>query len=184
MDLEKEVTVTNLNINGERCYLLIAWQTFSFEMYLYIKEKLWKGSFSPIRLSDFSKNLRMTEDAYFKRVKSCLSQTREDYSFEIKSDFFYWKRQLKDSVLIEGFLPVEVDTSPKKEQPDLIETLMALNNKLNNKANHLQHKYSSIKHEYQRCLKETEQFLNLKIEMEVSVCNKFVNLLSTQNKIQ
>lgn len=174
------VTVTKLVLHGERCYLLIGWQKLSFKLYLYGKENLWKGTFLPSRLSDFSKNLQMTEDAYLKSLKNCLSEKRENYHYELKNGFFYWKRKLKGSIIIEGFVPVEATSSPKGVQPNLIEVLVALNNQLNKKANLIMHKFNSIKNDYQKSLEDTEEFFNLKIEMEKALGNKFLSLLTMQ----
>lgn len=180
MDLDEAITVTKLAVQGENCYLMIGWQSDSFEVYLFNKDKLWKGRFSPNRLVGFSRNLHKSEISYFNSVKKCLSQPREDYSYELKSGFFYWKRKVKGNLIIEGFLPMELDPSPKHAQPDLIEVLLALNKHLKLKVQNLKFRFDSVKNDYQKCLKDTEEFLNLKIEMEKALCDKFLSLLSVK----
>ncbi|CAK1552352.1 unnamed protein product [Leptosia nina] len=178
MDLDEAITVTKIVTKTEWYYLLIGWQTNSFEMYLYTKEKLWKGRFSQNRLASFSRNLQITEKDYLNKLKNCLTQQRRDYVYEFKSGFFYWKRRDADAVIIEGFLPVEKDTSPKIKQPDLVEVLLGLNKQLTRKAYHWEQKCKNMFKEYHRCLKDTEEFLNLKIDMEKALCEKFLNLLN------
>ncbi|XP_022817959.1 uncharacterized protein LOC111350564 [Spodoptera litura] len=180
MDLDEAITVTKLIVQGDPCYLMVGWQSDSFEVYLFNKEKLWKGRFSPNRLVGFSKNLHMSEVAYFANVKRSLSQSREDYIYELKSGFFYWKRKIKGSVIIEGFLPMELDPTPKHAHPDLIEVLVALNKHMKQKVHNLKSSFQSIKSDYQKCLRDTEEFLNLKIEMEKALCDKFLSLLSVK----
>lgn len=178
MDLDEVITVTKINTHKEFLYLLIGWQTNSFEVYLYAKEKIWKGRFSPNRLASFSKNLQISENEYFNNLKQCLTQQRHDYVFELKSGFFYWKRKVDDTIIIEGFLPVEIDTSSSKMQPDLVEVLLALNKQLIRKAHYWEQKCKSMYLDYEKCLKDTEEFLNLKIDMEKALCEKFLNLLN------
>lgn len=180
MDLDEAITVTKLSVQDEPCYLMVGWQSDSFEIYLFNKEKLWKGRFSPNRLLGFSRNLHMSEVAYFTSVKKCLSQPRDDYSYELKSGFFYWKRKVKGSAVIEGFLPMELDTGPKNTHPDLIEVLIALNKHMKQKVHGLKYRFQNIKSDYQKCLRDTEEFLNLKIEMEKALCDKFLSLLSVK----
>ncbi|CAD0203761.1 unnamed protein product [Chrysodeixis includens] len=180
MDLDEAITVTKLALQGENCYLMIGWQSDSFEVYLFNKDKLWKGRFSPNRLVGFSRNLHKSEVSYFNSVKKCLSQPRDDYCYELKSGFFYWKRKVKGNLIIEGFLPMEVDPAPKHTQPDLTEVLLALNKHLKQKVNSLQYRFETVKNDYQKCLKDTEEFLNLKIEMEKALCDKFLSLLSVK----
>ncbi|PZC70623.1 hypothetical protein B5X24_HaOG215444 [Helicoverpa armigera] len=180
MDLDEAITVTKLPIQGEICYLMIGWQSDSFEVYLFNKEKLWKGRFSPNRLLGFSRNLHMSEVAYFAAVKKCLSQPRDDYVYELKSGFFYWKRKIRGSIVIEGFLPMELDPAPKHAHPDLIEVLIALNKHMKQKVHTLKYRFQTIKSDYQKCLRDTEEFLNLKIEMEKALCDKFLSLLSVK----
>lgn len=177
MDLDEAITVTKLETSVGSSYLMIGWQNNSFEMYLYTKDNVWKGRFSPNRLAGFSRNLQMTESVYFANVKKCLSQYRDDYLYELKSGFFYWKHMINNSIIIEGFLPVEIDKSPKTVQPDIIEVLLALNKHLISKVTGMKFELQSIKTEYDKCLKDTEEFLNLKIEMEKALCEKFLNLL-------
>lgn len=180
MDLDEAITVTKLDVQfeGEGCYLLIGWQVDSFELYLFNKDKLWKGRFSPNRLAGFSRNLQLSESKYYESVKACLSQASQDYCYELKSGFFYWKRRLKDSFVMEGFLPMELVEQPKKSQPNLTEVLVALNTHLKGKVNSLKYKFETIKSDYQKCLKDTEEFLHLKIDMEKALCDKFVSLLN------
>lgn len=178
MDLDDSVTVTKLSTQDGRCYLMIGWQPKSFEMYLYVKDKLWKGRFSPNRLTGFSRNLHMSEEDYYKATKRCLSQQREDYRYELKSGFFYWKKKYKDSIVMEGFLPMELDNSPPNTKPDLFEIILVLNKYLKEKTVEVTRKYNAIKQEYTKCLKDTEEFLGLKIDMEKALCDKFLNLLS------
>ncbi|KAF9419327.1 hypothetical protein HW555_004091 [Spodoptera exigua] len=128
----------------------------------------------------FSRNLHMSEVAYFANVRRCLSQPREDYIYELKSGFFYWKRKIKGSIVIEGFLPMELDSAPKNAHPDLIEVLVALNKHMKQKVHTLKSRFQTIKSDYQKCLRDTEEFLNLKIEMEKALCDKFLSLLSVK----
>ncbi|XP_045502790.1 DNA repair protein XRCC4-like [Colias croceus] len=184
MDFEDAITATKIFTKRETLYLMIGWQSHSFEMYLYGNDKVWKGKFSPNRLASFSRNLQMTEKEYIKNTKHCLSEQRPDYIYELKSGFFYWKRKTSDTIIIEGFLPVEVETSPKNVQPDLIEVLLAVNKHLKCKANHWQWRCKNIEKEYQKCLKDTQEFLNLKLDMEKALCDKFLNLLNLKkNKL-
>lgn len=182
MDLSEAITVTKLNVQyeGENCYLLIGWQIDSFEVYLFNEDKLWKGRFSPNRLAGFSRNLQMSEVDYFKSIKKCLSQRNENYIYELKSGFFYWKRKEKNALIIEGFLPMELDSSPKNKQPDLVEVLLGLNNHLKTKVSGLKYKFETIKTDFQKCLKDTEEFLSLKIDMEKALCDKFLSLLNVK----
>lgn len=180
MDLDEAITVTKIIVQGDPCYLMVGWQSDSFEVYLFNKEKLWKGRFSPNRLVGFSKNLHMSEVAYFANVKRSLSQAREDYIYELKSGFFYWKRKIKGLIVIEGFLPMELDPTPKRSHPDLIEVLVALNKHMKQKVHNLKSSFQSIKSDYQKCLRDTEEFLNLKIEMDKALCDKFLSLLNVK----
>ncbi|XP_039758094.1 uncharacterized protein LOC120632318 [Pararge aegeria] len=185
MDLEEAITINRISTQNGPIYLLIGWQAKSFETYIYHEENVWKGKFSSNRLSGFSKNLQMTESAYFAKVKNCLSHQREDYLYELKSGFFYWKRILKSSVIIEGFLPVELEVSPSISRPDLIEVLLALNRHLHEKLGIYKSKIKNIKTEYTKCLKDTQEFLHLKNGMEKALCDKFLNLLNMKkNDIQ
>ncbi|KAG6464046.1 hypothetical protein O3G_MSEX014233 [Manduca sexta] len=178
MDLEDAITITKIDLQDERCHLMVGWQPDSFEMYLYTKEKLWKGKFSSTRLAGFSNNLHMSKDTYLNTVRKCLSQRNDNYHYELKSGFFYWKKKIKDSFVIEGFLPMEIDKSPKNCQPDVIDILLALNKYLKDKIYDVKYKFHTIKSDYQKCLMDTEEFLNLKIEMEKALCDKFLNLIS------
>lgn len=178
--MEEAITVTKLNIENQWGYLLIGWQANSFEMYLFLQNLLWKGSFSANRLAGFSRNLQMTESDYYKSLRRCLSEERNHYNYELKSGFFYWKRKIRDSDVIEGFIPLEIDHSPRDRQPDLIEVLLALNTRLKEKASDLQYKYKTIQCQYKKCLNDTEEFLGLKLEMERSLCEKFLILIKTQ----
>ncbi|KAL0860112.1 hypothetical protein ABMA27_010420 [Loxostege sticticalis] len=178
MDIDESITVTKIHLQDGRGYLLVGWQPKSFEMNLYLKDKLWKGRFSQNRLSGFSRNLNLSEKDYYDKVKRCLSQERDDYCYELKSGFFYWKRKYKNSVIMEGFLPMELDTSPPNTRPDLFEITIYLNNYLKRKLKDLKQKYETVKKDYTKCLKDTEKFLNLKIGMEKTLCDKFLNLLT------
>lgn len=178
MDIDESITVTKLNLQDGRAYLMIGWQPQFFEMYLYVKDKLWRGRFSANRLTGFSRNLNLSEKDYYDATKRCLSQQRDDYRYELKSGFFYWKKKYRESVIIEGFLPMELDTSPAHTRPDLFEIILVLNKYLKASIADLKRKYKAIKEDYSKCLKDTEEFLNLKIEMEKSLCDKFLNLLN------
>lgn len=178
MDLDEAITVCKLDSQDGRYYLLIGWQSNSFEMYIFNKDKLWKGRFSHNRLAGFSKNLHMTEEAYYTSLRRCLTQHKEGYRYELKSGFFYWKQKYKNTFIIEGFLPVETIATPTNSQPDLVEILIALNRHLKEKVSNLQSSYKSIKTEYHLCLRDTEEFLNLKVDMEKALCDKFMNLLN------
>lgn len=180
MDLEEGITVTKIEFFGEMCYLLIGWHKHSFEIIMYGKDKLWKGMFTQSRMSSFSKNLLMNEEEYYKSVRNCLTEKRDDYCYELKSGFFYWSRKLNDSVIIEGFLPLEVVPSPKTAQIDLIDILININNRLNQRTNATIKKFRSLRDEYTKCLKDTEDFLTLKIEMEKALCSKFLTLINMQ----
>lgn len=127
MDVDDIITVTKVDIDNGNCYLMIGWQSNYFEMYLYTNGKLWKGRFSSNRLAGFSRNLHMTEADYFASLKKCLTQKRDNYPHELKSGIFYWKRKLKKSDIIKGFLPMEEDKSSQNTQPDLVEVLLAVN---------------------------------------------------------
>ncbi|CAG9565344.1 unnamed protein product [Danaus chrysippus] len=179
MDLDEAITVTKINTQSRPLYLLVGWQSKSFETYIYDRENIWKGRFSSNRLSGFSKNLQMSEKEYFYNTKKCLSQQRDDYLYELKSGFFYWKRKKNNSVIIEGFLPVELE-SPEVPRPDLTDILLALNTHLSEKINNYKRDFKSIKEEYRKCLKDTEEFLKLKVDMEKALCNKFLSLLNTK----
>lgn len=179
MELEDAITVTKLNSNIGQIYLLIGWQSRSFEIFIYNNDSVWKGKFSSHRLTGFSKNLLMPENEYLASVKRCLSEYKEDYLYELKNDFFYWKRKVdNDLVIIEGFLPVNIETSPNIYLSDLIDILIALNRHLNSKLNNFKNKYENIQNEYQKCLKDTEEFLNLKVDMEKNLSKNFLNLLN------
>ncbi|XP_049877895.1 uncharacterized protein LOC126375095 [Pectinophora gossypiella] len=184
MDLCEALTITKLYVDDERSYLLIEWKLNAFEMYLYTSDgKLWKGRFSKNRMYGFSKNLHLSGEEYFDKVRRCLSQYNEDYVYEMKSGFFYWKRRMNDSLILEGFLPVE--TTPTEKHPNLVEVLLAINKNLKDKVKDYHSKYHTIKTDFQQCLKDTEEFLNLKIEMEKSLCEKFLNLVNTKkNKLE
>lgn len=177
MDLDETITLTKLLIKDEPCHLMITWKSDSFEVFLFNKDKLWKGRFSPNRLLGFSKNLNMSEVTYYANVKKCLSQPRDDYIYELKGGFFYWKRRVKGSMVIEGFLPMELDQGPKEKHPDLVEVLISINKHMKQKVKTLKYKFETTKSEYQKCLKDTEEFLKLKIQMEKALCDKFLSLL-------
>ncbi|CAH2094335.1 unnamed protein product [Euphydryas editha] len=179
MELEDAITVTKINSNIGEIYLLIGWQSRSFEIFIYHNDSVWKGKFSANRLTGFSKNLLMPENEYLANIKQCLSDYKEDYLYELKNDFFYWKRKLdKDSIIIEGFLPVNIQTSPNISRIDLIDILLALNRHLCNKVSYFKNKYENIQNEYEKCLKDTEEFINLKVDMEKTLSKKFLNLLN------
>lgn len=178
MEIDESITVTKINLQDGRGYLLVGWQPKSFEMYLYLNDKLWKGRFSQNRLNGFSRNLNLSEKDYYDKIKRCLSQERDDYCYELKSGFFYWKRKHKDSIIMEGFLPMELDMSPTNTRPDLFEIILVLNKYLKGKITDLKRKYETVKKDYTKCLNDTEEFLNLKIGMEKTLCDKFLNLLS------
>lgn len=181
MELEETITISKLTLDpGGNCYLMVGWQQDSFEMFIYASGKIWKGRFSQRRLSGFSRNLQMTEEAYFRNVRQILTQQRDDYRYELKSGFFYWKKKLKNSVVIEGFLPVDVDNSPEFVKPDLIEVLLELNKHLKHKIQNLGYRYTALKTNYEKCLQDTEEFLNLKIDMEKALCEKFLNLMNVK----
>lgn len=185
MDLDDAITITKIKIQDGKCFLMVGWQTNSFEIYIYVNEILWKGRFSPKRLVGFSKNLQMNEEVYFEKVRHSLSQQRKDYIYELKSGFFYWKRKLSDQVIIEGFLPVEIVKRQTNVHPDLVEVLLTLNKYLKDKVEKLQNKFASATLDYQRCLNDTEEFLNLKVDMEKALCEKFLNLLAVKkSKLQ
>ncbi|XP_045776570.1 uncharacterized protein LOC123874998 [Maniola jurtina] len=178
MDLGEAITITKINTPSGPIYLMIGWQTKSFETYIYHEENVWKGRFSSNRLTGFSRNLQLTESDYFAKLKQCLSSQKQDYIYELKSGFFYWKRILKNSIIIEGFLPVELELSPSISRSDLIEVLLALNRHLSEKLSTYKLKLKNIKTEYSKCLKDTQEFLHLKNGMEKALCNKFLNLLN------
>lgn len=178
MDLEEAITVAKVTLQDEPCHLLIGWQSDSFEVYLFQKDNLWKGRFSSSRLEGFSRNLHMTESVYYANAKKCLSQARDDYSYELKCGFFYWKRKIKGSLIIEGFLPMELDLYPKHKYPDLVEVLLTMNKHMKQKVNKLKLEFDSIKSEYQKCLNDTQEFLNLKVQMERALCDKFLSLVT------
>lgn len=180
MDLDEVITVTKLSIQDQQGYLMIAWQPNSFEMYLYLQKYTWKGFFSSKRLAGFSKNLQMPENEYYNSLKRCLTEDRNDYTYELTSGFFYWKRRRNNSLVMEGFLPLDIDTSSRSSQPDIVEVLISLNKHLKQKATDLQNKYNTIKLQYYKCLKDTEEFLGLKMEMERSLCEKFLVLINLQ----
>lgn len=181
MELEETITISKLPLDpGGHCYLMVGWQQDSFELFIYASGKIWKGRFSQRRLAGFSRNLQLTEEAYLKNVKHVLKQQKDDYRYELKSGFFYWKRKMKTSVVIEGFLPVDVDNSPEFAKPDLIEVLMELNKHLKHKINNLGYRYTVLKTNYEKCLQDTEEFLNLKIDMEKALCEKFLNLMNVK----
>lgn len=178
MELDEAITVIKIITQIGPCYLLVGWKSNSFEMYLYHDDNLWKGKFSPERLQGLSKNLKVTESVYFTNVKLCLSQQRNDYIYELKNGFFYWKKKVGTSVILEGFLPVKLDKSSKKSQPNLLEVLLAINKHLTGKVNLLKHKLESVKIDHQKSLSDTEEFLNLKINMEKALSKKFLTLLN------
>ncbi|KAJ8713862.1 hypothetical protein PYW08_007482 [Mythimna loreyi] len=180
MDLEDAITVTKIEIQGVPCHLMISWKVDTFEVFLFLKDKLWKGRFSQNRLLGFSKNLHMSTTEYFSNVKKCLSHGRSNYLYELKGGFFYWKRRLQGSLVIEGFMPMELDRSPKHARPNLIKILTAMNKHMKQKVHTLEYRFQVIKTEYQRCLKDTEEFLSLKIQMEKTLCEKFLSLLSVK----
>lgn len=180
MDLDDAITIAKIKIQDGKCFLMVGWQTNSFEIYIYVNEILWKGRFSPKRIIGFSKNLHMNATVYFEKVKHSLSQQRKDYIYELKSGFFYWKRKLNDQVIIEGFLPVDIVKGQTNVQPDLVEVLLTLNKHLKDKVEKLQNKFETTKLNYQRCLSDTEEFLNLKVDMEKALCEKFLNLLEVK----
>ncbi|XP_073950716.1 uncharacterized protein [Choristoneura fumiferana] len=183
MDLDEAITIAQLDIDNTRFYLMIGWQAKSFQLYLYSQNNLWHGKFSSNRLAGFSRNLQMSEESYYASVKLCLSEQREDYNYELRDGFFYWKRNLKDYIVIEGFVPVELDSSQRHSRPDLIEVLMAINTQLKYKISEIKTKYETVKKDYQKCLKDTEEFLNLKIDMERALCDKFLNTLNVKKDV-
>ncbi|XP_050666105.1 uncharacterized protein LOC126966186 [Leptidea sinapis] len=179
MDFDKAITVTKIYTKNKMYYVMVGWQTKSFEMYLFDNDKVWKGFFSPNRLAGLSRNLQMSEKEYIKNTRYCLSHHREDHIYELKSGFFYWKRKAADSsIIIEGFLPMDIETAPTESLPNLVEVLLALNEYLIIKAKDWKCKYKSLETEYNKCLKDTEDFLNLKIDMDKALCNKFLKLLN------
>ncbi|XP_050354241.1 uncharacterized protein LOC126776029 [Nymphalis io] len=178
MELEDAITVTKLLTHNGPLYILIGWQSKSFEIFIYHDDNVWKGKFSAHRLTGFSKNLQMPEKEYIASIKRCLSEYREDYIYELKSGFFYWKRKQNESVIIEGFLPVELETSPNITRLDLIDISLALNRHLCNKISNYKSKFENIQKEYQKCLNDTEEFLSLKVDMEKTLSKKFLNLLN------
>ncbi|XP_068619392.1 uncharacterized protein [Battus philenor] len=174
MDFDEAVTVTKLYTQDGLCYLLIFWLTNSFDVFIYSKNKLWKGKFSPDRLKNFSKNLQLKEDDYFARVKRCLTEQKDDYSYEFTNGFFYWKRKFQLSVIIEGFLPLDKTTYA---DPNLVEVLLKINKHLKEKVNVLQSTIKTIKIDYLEHLNDTEDFVNLKEKMEKFVCQKYRKLI-------
>lgn len=181
MDLDDTITISKVSILNDRYYLMIGWQKKSFDMYIYgSKDNIWEGRFSQKRLQGFSKNLHMSESDYFKSIRQCLSQHKKDYRYELRSGFFYWKRKLHDTVVIEGFLPVEPVSN--NIHPDLVEILLSLNRHLKDKVNDLKNQYKSIQSDYEKCLGDTKEFLSLKVEMEKALCAKFLNLLNMKKE--
>lgn len=180
MDLDEVITIAPLDIDNTRFYLMVGWQAKSFQLYLYSQNNLWHGKFSYNRLAGFSRNLQMSEDSYYASVKLCLSEQRRDYNYQLKDGFFYWKKNLKDYIVIEGFVPVELDSTQGRNRPDLIEVLLAINKQLKYKIRESKTKYEAVKKDFQKCLKDTEEFLNLKIDMERALCNKFLNTLNVK----
>ncbi|XP_046971372.1 uncharacterized protein LOC124538371 [Vanessa cardui] len=178
MELEDAITVTKLNTHTGHLYILIGWQSKSFEIFIYQDDNVWKGKFSTHRLAGFSKNLQLSEKEYIASIKRCLSENREDYLYELKNGFFYWKRIQNESIIIEGFLPVEIEASPNITRSDLIDISLALNRHLCNKINNYKSKFENIQKEYQKCLNDTEEFLSLKVDMEKTLSKKFLNLLN------
>ncbi|XP_047537176.1 DNA repair protein XRCC4-like [Vanessa atalanta] len=178
MELEDAITVTKVNTHIGPLYILIGWQSKSFEIFIYQDDYVWKGKFSAHRLAGFSKNLQLPENEYIASIKRCLSEYREDYLYELKSGFFYWKRIQNESIIIEGFLPVELENSPNITRLDLIDISLALNRHLCNKVSNYKSKFENIQKEYQKCLNDTEEFLSLKVDMEKTLSKKFLNLLN------
>lgn len=181
MDFDDAITVTKLDVQGEPGHLMVGWKTDTFEAFLFMKDKMWKGRFSPNRLLGFSRNLQMSTATYYANIKKCLSHAGDDYLYELKGGFFYWKRIIQGSVAIEGFMPMELDRSPRHTQPNLIEVLTAMNKHLKQKVHKLKYRFQKVKSEYQRCLNDTEEFLSLKIQMEKVLCDKFISLLIVKN---
>ncbi|XP_063387319.1 uncharacterized protein LOC134673285 [Cydia fagiglandana] len=184
MDLDDAITITPLEIDGKRWYVMIGWLANSFKLNLYHSDVVWKGKFSYNRLATFSKNFNMTEE-YYSSIKRCLSEQRKDYHYELKDGFFYWKQKIpnglkqynRNGTIIRGFMPVELHTSSNNTRPDLIEVLLTLNNQLKYKVNKLKTEYKTVKSDYETCLKDTQEFFNLKIEMEKALCSKFLNTI-------
>ncbi|XP_063367425.1 uncharacterized protein LOC134655865 [Cydia amplana] len=185
MDLDDAITVTPLEIDGRPWYVMISWLENAFRLNLYNADVVWKGKFSYNRLATFSKSFNMTEKEYYASIKRCLSEKRKDYQYELKDGFFYWKQKIqnglkqykRDMMIIRGFMPVELDTSSNKIRPDLIEVLLTLNKQLKYKVNKLKTEYETIKSDYETCLKDTQEFFNLKIEMEKALCSRFLNTI-------
>ncbi|XP_061721641.1 uncharacterized protein LOC133528314 [Cydia pomonella] len=185
MDLDDAITITPLEIDGRRWYVMIGWLENSFKLNLYHSDVVWKGKFSYNRLATFSRNFNMTENDYYTSIKRCLSEKRKDYHYELKDGFFYWKQKIpngvtqskRDMTIIRGFMPVELDTSSSNARPDLIEVLLTLNKQLKYKLNKLKTEYETIKSDYKTCLKDTQEFFNLKIEMEKALCGRFLNTI-------
>jgi hypothetical protein len=176
MDIDESITVTKIHTEKEKYYLLVGWQPKSFEMYLYTKGQIWKGRFTSKRLTGFSRNLHRPEDEYYENTKRCLSEQREEYQYELRSGFFYWKKLYRGSIIIEGFLPLELDES--QVRPDLLEILLIINKLLKRTITDLNRKHKALKEDYFKCIKDTEEFFNLKSEMDKSLYEKFLHLLS------
>ncbi|CAH0400341.1 unnamed protein product [Chilo suppressalis] len=180
MDIDESITVTKISNPNEQYYLLVGWQLNSFEMYLYTKDQLWKGKFSSNRLTGFSQNLNISEMEYYKKCRHCLSEQIEDYQYEMKSGLFYWKKKYADSLVIEGFLPLELDASPSHSRPDLFEILLVLNKNLKEKLVRIKRNCKTLRKDFYKCLKDTEEFLYLKIEMEKTLCDRFLHVLNSK----
>lgn len=177
MDCDENITVSKILTQNGVCYLLIYWSVNSFDVYLNNKGNFWTGKFCADRLKSFSKNLQLKEDVYYARIKHCLTEQREDYRYEFKNGFFYWKKKLDLSIIIEGFLPLDLEEKATSSATNLIEVLLKINRNLNYRVTTLNSKLRLIKLDYLEHLGDTEQFINLKEKMENYVCQKFLNLI-------
>ncbi|XP_045537902.1 uncharacterized protein LOC123721882 [Papilio machaon] len=177
MDFDETVTVSKILTQNGVCYLLIYWLVNSFDIYLNTRGNVWRGKFCADRLKSFSKNLQLKEDVYYARVKRCLTEQREDYKYEFKNGFFYWKKKLDLSIIIEGFLPLDLEEKTTCSETNLIEVLLKINKSLKDKVTTINSKLKVIKLDYLEHLADTEEFINLKEKMENYVCQKFLNLI-------
>lgn len=80
-------------------------------------------------------------------------------------------------MIIEGFLPLNLDKTPIGTDPYFIEALININRHLKRSLCNLESKLTTIKLDYQEHLTDTEDFLNLKEKMEIFLCQKFLKLI-------
>jgi DNA-repair protein XRCC4 len=186
MDIESNLSITKLDINGQSVYVTYFWEQlekYLFSIKIYDGENSWTGRCS----SEFANILGESIDDYGMNVKIALSGTSSDYIFQFETlpdnkAKFSWIKVFDDSTRMPyGFVDLQLDNVAEPKN-SLIDFLLSVNKELRNIIEMTNRRNVALTENLDRCKIQLEEFVNMKTSLESSLYGKFVQLLNEKKK--